>query len=310
MYSKINYTMVGLFVVILGIATLGAGFWLAKYGFERHYDLYDLYFTESVDGLTPDSSVKLKGVDVGRVTLIEVPADDPTRIHVRIRLKEGTPVTEGMYAQLKIQGITGLSYIQIEGGAPGAKPLKGSEGKIPILPTRESLSHRIATETPKLLKKLDGAIESFQALLSPKNRQLVTRILEHGERLTQKAVSLEDRIMALASELNGSLQHFNQSADAIRRETTRLGEMIGSQLPPVLEATRQAGEEISKVARGIDQRLQNGEYDLRRMLRPLQVNLNDLSYRYQELAEELRQLTEHPASILFGSGSLPKGPGE
>jgi len=310
MYSKINYTLVGLFVLLMAAASVGAGFWLAKYGFERSYDYYELYFSESVDGLSPDSAVKLKGVDVGRVTLIEVPPEDPTKIHVRIRLKEGTPVTEGMYAQLKIQGITGLSYIQIEGGAPGAKPLKNSATKIPTLPTRESFSHRLAAQAPKLLDKLEGAIESFRELLSPQNRRRVSQILDDGTRLTRKTIALEDRIMALAAELNASLKRFDSGAELIKNEVAKLGDLIAKELPPVLDATRQAGEKIAHVAEGVDRRLQNGEYDLRRMLRPLQVNLNDLSYRYQELAEELRQLSQNPSSILFGSGSLPKGPGE
>ena len=42
MYSKINYTVVGLFVSLFTIALLAFGFWLAKYGFEEKYDRYTL----------------------------------------------------------------------------------------------------------------------------------------------------------------------------------------------------------------------------------------------------------------------------
>jgi len=67
MYSRVNYTIVGIFVLLFGIGTVLFSFWLAKYGFRQPYDTYRLYMYESVSGLSKDSIVKLRGVDVGRV---------------------------------------------------------------------------------------------------------------------------------------------------------------------------------------------------------------------------------------------------
>jgi hypothetical protein len=73
---------------------------------------------------------------------------------------------------------------------------------------------------------------------------------------------------------------------------------------------RKAGADIASVARGIDTRLKRGEYDLRRIVRPIQVDLSELSYRYQELAEDLKNLSRHPSSMIFGGARPAKGPGE
>uniref|UniRef100_UPI0025E9A24A hypothetical protein n=1 Tax=Nitratifractor sp. TaxID=2268144 RepID=UPI0025E9A24A len=66
----------------------------------------------------------------------------------------------------------------------------------------------------------------------------------------------------------------------------------------------------SRLARGIDRRLKRGDYDLRKMIRPIQIDIRELSYSYQELSEDLKALSRHPSSIIFGSGHPPKGPGE
>jgi len=310
MYSRINYTVVGLFVLIFSAALLGFGFWLAKYGFEQKYDHYYLYFNESVDGLTLDSSVKLKGVDVGKVRTIEVLPDDVEHIRVLVRIREGTPITEGMYGVLKLQGITGLSYVQIEGGHKGAKLLRSSEDHIPVIPTHHSLSYRLTSKAPQLLNKLEKAVDSLDRVLSEHNRKQLTQILDNTAVATKRAVDVEDQIIALAAEFNSTLARFDQRAETIEKEIAAITRALEKELPPVMENIRIAGEDISKVARQIDIRLKRGEYDLRKIVRPIKVDLSELSYRYQELAEDLKSLSRNPSSLLFGSAQPSKGPGE
>jgi len=68
MYERINYFLVGIFVLIFSFLALYFGFWLAKSGYNKEdYNYYIAYFDESVDGLTKDSVVKVNGVDLGRV---------------------------------------------------------------------------------------------------------------------------------------------------------------------------------------------------------------------------------------------------
>ncbi len=317
MYSKINYTVVGVFVLLFTLLALGFGFWLAKYGFEEKYDYYYLYFNEPVDGLTLDSSVKLKGVDVGKVTSIEIDPHNIERIRVEIRLKEGTPIVKGMYALLKLQGITGLSYVQIEGGKQGAPRLTASAGEIPEIPTRESLIHRLSKEAPNLLDRLQSAAEALDRIFSKHNQQQVTRILDNTAAATAKATQVEDRILTLSDEFNQTLKHFDRQAGEVTDSVHQVTQTLNEKLPKLLDHVDQAGRDVSlagrnvsKLARGIDRRLKRGDYDLRKMIRPIQIDIRELSYSYQELSEDLKALSRHPSSLIFGSGHPPKGPGE
>ena len=62
MQSKVNYALVGLFVILLGSALLGAVFWLTLGGDSKTYDRYRVYFRESVAGLNPKATVRYRGV--------------------------------------------------------------------------------------------------------------------------------------------------------------------------------------------------------------------------------------------------------
>ncbi len=310
MYSKINYTVVGLFVSLFTIALLAFGFWLAKYGFEEKYDRYTLYFTEPVDGLTLDSSVKLKGVDVGKVSSIEVDPENVERVRVMIRLREGTPITQGMYAVLKLQGITGLSYVQIEGGKKGAPPLRSQQGEAPVIPTHASLMQQLSNDAPALLSKLQHMADSLDSIFSESNRKHLELILKNSADATGKALEVEERIIALSEEFNTTLRNFNAKADTIEEEVRGLSSTLRQRLPSLLKNFDEAGASVAKVARGLELRLKRGEYDLKRIVRPLKIDIRELSYRYQELAEDLKALSRNPSSILFGSGHPMKGPGE
>ena len=57
MLSKVNYALVGLFVLLLGAALLGVVFWLTVGGEAKTYDQYRVYFQESVAGLNPKATV-------------------------------------------------------------------------------------------------------------------------------------------------------------------------------------------------------------------------------------------------------------
>ena len=58
MEPKVNYILVGSFVVFLGTAVLVGILWLGKTDYRGSYDRYEAYMRESVAGLRVNSTVK------------------------------------------------------------------------------------------------------------------------------------------------------------------------------------------------------------------------------------------------------------
>ena len=73
MENKVNYALVGGFVLLLGAALIAGVLWLASGGgFQKKYDLYLALVGESVAGLNLNAPVKYRGVDVGKVREIQL----------------------------------------------------------------------------------------------------------------------------------------------------------------------------------------------------------------------------------------------
>jgi phospholipid/cholesterol/gamma-HCH transport system substrate-binding protein len=67
-----------------------------------------------VPGLAVKAPVKLRGVDVGTVEEIGFDPADMRRILVRIDVDKAIPLTRGTYARLGYQGVTGLTFIDLD----------------------------------------------------------------------------------------------------------------------------------------------------------------------------------------------------
>jgi phospholipid/cholesterol/gamma-HCH transport system substrate-binding protein len=310
MYEKINYTLVGLFVTLFVLATVMFGFWLLRYGFERDYDYYNIYFSESVNGLSIDSTVKLKGVEVGKVASINIDEESVDRVKVLIKLNRGTPITEDMYAVLNLQGITGLSYVEIRGGKRGSKPLKTDPKSPAVIPSEPSLANRVIDEVPQVVDKIVRAVDAFNTLLNSKNIANISEILESTKIASKKVIKLEDNYISLAKELNKTVVLLRADVNGTIRNLNSITTKIDNRLDSLIESVEDSTDSITSLSRAINKKLRRGEYDLKKIVRPIEVDLKELSYQYQELANSLKSITTNPSSLIFGSGKLRRGPGE
>ena len=80
MEPKVNYTLVGLFIAFLSAAMLVGVLWLSRTDYRGVYERYYTYMDESVSGLSIDSYVKYRGVDVGRVKEIALHPESPDQV--------------------------------------------------------------------------------------------------------------------------------------------------------------------------------------------------------------------------------------
>jgi len=195
MYSRVNYTIVGIFVLIFGTGLVLFFFWLAKYGLQQKYVDYKLYMKESVTGLSKDSVVKLHGVDVGHVSEIRIDPKNIERVEIVLKIKEGTPVKEDMVAHTQMMGITGLLSIEIDGGTNAAKTLKPSDGHIPVIPTTSSWLKKTTTGLEELSVNLEKLLGRTELVLSNKNIDNFSKILSNVEKITARGEELEDKTL-------------------------------------------------------------------------------------------------------------------
>ena len=154
-----HYFIEGLFIIVFTIAAAIFAVWLGSPG--RHDDvIYRIHFPDSVNGLTIGDPVKYLGIDVGTVKSMIIDPDNSRLVLVDVRLRKETPVKTDTRASLTLKGITGVVFIELNGGDPAAKTLLAvtPQGKIPEIPSEKTGLKAMLDELPKLVEKF-GALE-------------------------------------------------------------------------------------------------------------------------------------------------------
>ena len=171
--------LVGAFVLVLGAGLMGVVLWLASGGaLQKRYDLYLAIETEPVAGLNLNAPVKYNGVDVGKVRTIQLDPANPEHVRLVFAIERGTPINQDTLAVLKTQGLTGIAYVELEGGGRESAPLRASApGQYPEIRTKPSLSARLENVLTSVLAKLDQTSNNINAMLSDDNRAAFTHAL-------------------------------------------------------------------------------------------------------------------------------------
>jgi phospholipid/cholesterol/gamma-HCH transport system substrate-binding protein len=164
MESDKRYFIEGLFIIGFTIAAAVFAVWLGSPG--RHDDvLYRIHFPDSVSGLALGDPVKFHGVDVGTVKTMTYDRDNPRQVLVEVRLHKDTPVKTDTKASLTMKGITGVVFIDLNGGDPNAQTLLAAtpQGQIPEIPSEKTGLKAMLDELPRMVKKFEATADKFTA---------------------------------------------------------------------------------------------------------------------------------------------------
>ena len=317
MYSKVNYTIVGIFVVLFGIGMVWFAFWLAKYGLQEDYQTYKIEMKDSIAGLAKDSSVKLHGVDIGRVSEIRIDPNDIEKINIYVDIKVGVPIKEDMIASTQMLGVTGLLSIEIHGGTNAAKTLLPTDDYIPIIQSKPSLLSKLTESLGGLGDKLTSLLTRSEALLSDANLENVSKILGNVEKLSAKGEVLELKAIESMKELDQTLQAFRVSMNTINDNFTEATKdfkvmqkdftAIKDVTVPMVQSLEKTSHNFNRTTLKFEKSLDRGDYNFKKILEPMLIDIQILS---NQLNSMTRELSQSPSELLFKSRESRRGPGE
>jgi len=162
-----HYFFEGLFIIGFTIALAIVAVWLGSPG--RHDDVvYRIRFAESVSGLAGGDSVQFRGIDVGTVKSMVIDPDDSRLVLVDVRLRRDTPVKTDTRASLTMKGITGVVFIELNGGDPAAKSLLEvtDKDKLPEIPSEKSALKAMLESLPKVVEKFSALEDQIKKVVT------------------------------------------------------------------------------------------------------------------------------------------------
>ncbi len=288
METKANYVAVGAFVLasILGIVI--ALLWLAGFQYSQEYALYRTSFEGPVTGLGDGTAVRYNGIAVGRVKDLAFDPNDPKRVIVTMQVRPELKIPSDSFASIASEGLTGGSYVEIDGGTVSAPKLDVDSSTMPTIKSRPSTLQQLEQSAPKLIEKLNHVADDLQLILNPENRAAISHIL----------VNLDTTTGALARrapEIETTLNNLSQATGTLNTDLQDFHVVLGNANVTVVKLNKLAGDADDLVTGdGLGQLTQLiGE------TRRLMNSLTKLS----------NQLDREPTRLLFGDrhkGYAPK----
>ena len=308
METKVNFAVVGAFVLLLGAALIGGVLWLSsEKSYRKVFDTYLIYMEESVSGLSPDAPVRYRGVQVGRVRHIALARGNVEKVELTLDIERGTPIKEDTVALLVTQGLTGIAHVELTGGTRESPALRALAGQdYPVIPSGPSLLVRLDAAATTLIGSLTRTSESLNALLDEGNRAalketlaslaLVSRTLAARSKAIDAGVANAARTMEntarLSGEISGLVERIRRSAEAFERMSS--------------EVKRDAAS-VATAVEGARADLHQATRDTVPEARQLIVELRDLTTSLRRFSD---QLERNPAMLVHGKPAAKAGPGE
>ncbi len=307
MESKVNYTVVGIFVLLLGLALVAGFVWLSQEKHNAVYEDYLVYLHEEVSGLSEQSPVRYNGVPVGLVKSIRLDERNPQLVRILLSIEKGTPITTSTVATLRTQGITGINFIGLSSETIDAPHLERHPGEqYPVIPAKPSILLELSEVLPRITKKITTLSESITKLLNDKNQKSVQESLEHIAIFTK---TLSDNSENLKVSLKSLRTLLSNSAEASKDLPKTLKKLDTS-----LSAIHQAASRVSVAATQTNKMMQDTRVAVNGVSQQLLPSAQQTLVRLNAIAQNLQHLSEqvakNPAVILRGSRETSLGPGE
>jgi phospholipid/cholesterol/gamma-HCH transport system substrate-binding protein len=311
MEPEARYTVVGASVLIVVAIIVAATAWLLASGNGREVRHYTLVFThQSLEGLDPNSEVRLKGIRIGSVTSFAFSVRHPGTVEADVEVDASAPVRESTRAVVDRNLVTGVATIRLVTLDDTSPLLRAPPGNTyAVIPEGESKLQHFSETVNQLAQRADDTLRRVDATLSPANQAAFAEILENLRVALRSANALTTRAattLASVDRAAGGLQaaaavastDFHRLADRY----DALGAEAGAGVHEASDAVRQLSADVSRLTRRTEDVLGDADLELHLTGQKLRATADSLDTTARKFAD--------PRALLLGPSGASLGPGE
>lgn len=281
MVKKKMYFNVGLFVTIGILIGVSAIVWVGASKYFQEGTIFVTYFDESVQGLQIDSSVKYRGVDIGRVMKIGV-APDNRLVEVVMKIEFRGNVVRDTVAKLRTAGITGIVFVELERRKP--EDIKLSP-KIDF-PTRYPVIQSLPSDIKQIFSAVDSIMEKIKQIdFKGISNQLID---------TTKAVEIfvgGDRMKRILSNIEYTVANLESATDKVNDIMTE--GIIEDVVTEAKDAIKEAKTVITRVKTEVDSlNVAETTGKANRLIENINKKMNTAATEITVTSENLRRVSE------------------
>jgi len=309
MENKAHAITVGLFIILLSFMLLVSFWWLS--GSRETLSEYTIISNMPVTGLSAESTVKFRGVDVGKVTRITLDPKSKIRILVDIEVPQSLQLSKESYAELKMQGVTGLAFIDLNDLSVTAPKLNAGD----YIAMQASMLDKLIEKGPMLVSQIETLLQTSNRALATSN-QFISKL--NGDDINKSLANIAQASQQLMPLINNANQALSQvSSIASDKNQTQLLQTLSSvqktadSFQPLMTELDGTAKEYRALARDLKADSSHLLSTLENETLPkIHYLTNNVNHGVNQMGKVLELLEENPQSLIFGNPEIKPGPGE
>ena len=303
MEREANYLAVGSFVLLVLVMGFLFVYWYSASIEHRFYVRYEIYFDGSVSGLSEGGAVRYLGVDVGRVVRIRIDPRAANRVQVIADIDATTPISDRTLAQLSLQGITGLLYIDLQqqrADDTGRRILTAVPSeRYQVIRSVHSDFDLFLSSLPALTARLDDLVDRSARLLSDKNIAGFERVVANLDKAAAQLPHSAGQLDGLVADLRSTIDEAHKVVGEIHVATgTASGDFVAA-----VQKLRATSENLERATGSVDAFVAENREQLSGFVRDglpqIDLLLRDSRAAAQEIRDLSRSLRANPSQLLY-----------
>lgn len=202
METRANYILIGSFMMAVLLGSFMFVYWLAVTAESRENVFVRIIFPAPVTGLPVGGQVLFNGIPIGNVSALDFDPKNPKVVVATVRVKPHTPLRTDTTASLNFTGLTGVAYVDLNGGSLDAPLLiKPDSEEVPVMHAERSLFDDIVSGARDVLKQADSALSRVDVFLE-ENSPTVTKTLKNVEEFSSALAANSDGVSDFMANLS------------------------------------------------------------------------------------------------------------
>lgn len=291
MVSNKTKLAVGIFVISGLLILIVSLLWLSTTHLYKKGNLYAAYFDESIQGLEVGSSVKYRGINVGRIKSIEI-AENSRYIEVVMEINKDFTLPENTVAKLTSVGITGFIYVELdllEKNTEGGILIPDFVANYEVIPT-------VKSDLDQIMQSLSDITREFKSV----------KVSEIADNINNLLNTIQEALGDIPiAQLSNRLDNVLKSLDARLNETKSLINNLDMTITENRKNISKLFEEWGQVAKNLNEFadtgkviLESNKENIEKLPKELTSLIRQLEYTLENMVELINEIKDQP-SIIF-----------
>jgi phospholipid/cholesterol/gamma-HCH transport system substrate-binding protein len=304
METRANYTLIGLFTLLVIAGAFGFVFWFQSGGAVGDRGYYKIAFDGSVNGLRTGSAVMFNGLRVGEVTALALNPKQSQQVMVTVAVDKSVAIRNDTDIGLEFQGLTGIASLSLKGGSD-APVAPGTKDKPVVLEASHGANVDVTQSARDVMRRLDQLISENQKAL----RSAIANIDKFSAALansTDKIDSTLSNVDKFSCVLANNAERFDHIAQGLENLTggkDGKGGEINETVKSVHNLIDNVDKRTAEITTGINRVTASGTKQIGEMSASFQRTL-------QTADRVLTNLDKNPSRLIWGGSSSAAAPAQ